>query len=398
MGTASQELMRQTNGAVTRQEFGALELRPQNEMAAMAIAKQAETETNARYLMAMRNRRNIDEFYGDLLKECERPSFASKAKYSVPRGREKNENTGRWETKYIEGPSIRFVEVAIRCFKNVCSQVALIFDSDSDGVNPGMRVLQVTVTDLENNIPYSQSVPIEKAVERKGFLNKKTNIWEAPAGRTVLGQRLNSEGEPTYKVVATEDELFAKQNALVSKTLRTLALRLLPGDIVEEAITTAENTANKKDSKDPDAAKREIINAFAELGTGVGVRELAVLLGHPLDILAPSELKTLRGVYSALRTGETTWNEILAQFGSEEGGSSEAGKKSMADKLKDIQQEQQKREQAPPPPKPSEQQAPQQEQKAQSQGGEAPANETLFQQPEDPAAESPRRTGPPPRR
>ena len=47
---------------------------------------------------------------------------------------------------------------------------------------------------------------------------------------------MNSYGDTVYLVEATEDDLLTKQAAHVSKVIRTAALRLLPSDILEEAM------------------------------------------------------------------------------------------------------------------------------------------------------------------
>jgi hypothetical protein len=334
-------MQNQATTAITRQEFGGTELRAITETAAAALAKQAEAETQARYIMAMRNPRDIDLFRDALIKECSRPYFVddmlksgTMLKYSVPRGKEQNAQ-GQWEQKYIEGLSIRFVEVALRCFKNVSTQTMVVFESDDT------RIIQVTVTDLENNIPYSQAIVVPKTSERKGFKNK--NVWEPPKGRKVISERINVGGEPTYLVEATEDEVLAKQNALISKTIRTLALRILPGDIVEEAASVAEQMIKEKDAKDPDSAKRAILDAFSRK-LSIGPKELAAYLGHDLAVLSPKELTELRGVFTALSNGEKTWHEIMATVHEEQNEKSQqdATKATMAEKLRQTQADQKK--------------------------------------------------------
>jgi hypothetical protein len=379
MATTTEMATIKNGGAgVFRQEFGASETRSQNETAAMAIAKQAETETNARYVMAIRNRRVIEDFRADLLKECKRPAFVNEdlqsgtlLRYAVPRGKEQN-SKGDWVQKFIEGPTIRFVEVALRCFRNVYTQSPVIYESED------MRIINVTVTDLENNIAYSQAVVVNKTVERKGFKVKAANgfTWEPPKGKTVLSKRENSEGEQTYLVLATEDEVTAKQNALISKTARTLAMRLLPGDVVDEAMDVIEQTIKDKDAADPDGAKRKIIDAYAKLN--IGPKDLTALLGHTLDVISVAEMQTLRKVLVALSNGETTWHTVLQSSENPEGGSGEAAKNGMADKLKTMQQEQ-KQEQKKAEPKEPEQQSDPQPQQPQSTE-EEPRGGNLFNQ------------------
>lgn len=251
------------------------------ETAASAMAQQAAAIIQARYIMAERHPRDIDEVREKLLKECRRPSFCEVAIYNKPIG------------KGIEGPSIRFAEAAIRCMTNLVIETVSLYDDEQK------RIVQVSVTDVEANVPYSQSVTVVKTVERN---SKK-------ADDVVLGQRTNSYGKPVYILQANDDEILNKQNALISKAIRTLGLRLVPGDIIDECMDLVKKTLAKKDSEDPDAAKRKLFDSFAALG--VSVANIKLWLGHEGSTLTPKELADLRGLYTALRDGETTWREIM---------------------------------------------------------------------------------------
>ncbi|MFK5283136.1 hypothetical protein ACI3PL_26555, partial [Lacticaseibacillus paracasei] len=72
-----------------------------------------------------------------------------------------------------------------------------------------------------------------------------------------------------------------KQNALVSKAVRTLAMRLIPGDLVDGAMEVVIQTQNKRDAQDPDAARKKLVDAFA--GVGVKPADLKTYLAHDLD-------------------------------------------------------------------------------------------------------------------
>jgi hypothetical protein len=251
------------------------------ETSAMVLAAQAKALVEARYVMAMKRPRDLDEVREALLKECRRPGFASVARYHKPIG------------KGIDGPSIRFAEAAIRCMKNVTVETITVYDDREK------RIMRVTVTDLENNIPYSQDVTVQKTVERK----------KTQSGDVIIRQRLNSYGEPVYLIEATDDDILNKQNALVSKAVRTLGLRLVPGDLIDEAMDMVMAVQRKKDAEDPDAAKKRLLDAFSE--KGVTVAQIKDYLGHGVETLEPKELTDLRGLYAALRDGETTWREIM---------------------------------------------------------------------------------------
>jgi hypothetical protein len=285
-------------GAVQRQGFGSQEIEVRAETASVAVAAQAKAEIEAQYIVALRNPRDWEEVRVRLLKECRRTGFAQAARYSKPVGNTK-----------IEGPSIRFAEAAIRCCRNLRPDTMVIYESDVQ------RMIRVALTDLEANITYGSCVVIDKTVERK-----------SDKGREVLGERVNSYGDPVFIVKATEDELLNKQNALISKALRTHALRLLPGDILDECMAVVIGTLRERATKDPDAEKRAIIDAFAAIG--VQPADLSAYLRHPIDRVQPAELVDLRAIYTSIRDGNQAWDDVMEAVNG--GGSQE-----MVDDLKE---------------------------------------------------------------
>jgi hypothetical protein len=280
----------ETNGAaqpgapqVSKDVFDGQELVVAGETAAAAVAAQAKASVEARYIVAMRRPRDLDDVRVRLLKECKRPSLAKVAIYSKPVGNER-----------LQGLSIRFVEMALRCMGNIVADTMTVFDGKD------RRIVRVTITDLESNVTYPKDITIEKTVERKSLSD----------GRVPLSSRRNSSGKTTYLVPATEDEMLNKENSLVSKAIRTSGLRLIPGDLQDEALDVIRKTMSNRDAEDPDTARRELADAFANMN--VMPSALADYLGHDLGLTSPAELQDLRQVYAAIRDGEATWSELLA--------------------------------------------------------------------------------------
>lgn len=261
------------------------------ETAASAVAAREKAEVEARYVMALRRPRDMDEVRVRLLKECERPGFAEVAKYEKPVGGQK-----------IVGLSIRFAEAALRCMTNVMPQVLIVFD-DSE-----RRILRVSVTDLENNLTYGQDVILEKTVERR----------KVKDGQTVIGDRVNSSGDRVFIVLATEDELMTKMNAAISKVLRNHGLRLIPGDILDECSARIDKTFANKAAQDPEGEKKKVVDSFAAIG--VMPTRIAEYLGHAIEQIVPAELAELRRIYQSIRDGETTWSSVMEAKGGEAGG------------------------------------------------------------------------------
>ena len=250
------------------------------ERAASAVATQAAAQTQARYTVALARPRSEDAVRAKLLHECRRRSFAEKAKYNKPIG------------KGVVGPSIRYVEAALRCMGNVLTETATIYDDDSS------RIVRVSVTDLESNATYYRDVSLRKTVERR----------QLKRGQVALSTRVNSYGDTVYIVEGTDDDIANKEGALISKAVRTLGLRLIPGDLVDESMELVDTTLAAGAAKDPDGERKRLVDAF--VAVGVQPDDIAQYLGHALSRMAPTELADLRAIYSAIRDSEATWEQF----------------------------------------------------------------------------------------
>lgn len=244
----------------------------------------AKAEVEARFAVAVHRPRDMDESRVRLLADCKRPHFAAVARYSKPVG-----------GKPIEGPSIRFVEAALRALGNVEVRSPTVYEDDEK------RIVRVTVCDLESNLTHGTDITIAKTVERRKLGN----------GQKPIATRTNSYGDVVYIVHATDDELNTKQQALVSKAIRTLGLRIVPGDLVDEAQEIVMQTMARGDQADPEAAKKKIVDAF--VAVGVSPASLKEYLGHEVASCATAELAHLRAIYAAIKDGETTWKDVTSK-------------------------------------------------------------------------------------
>lgn len=286
-----------------RQEFGAQETTTALvETASTAIAAQSKAMVEARYIMAMRNPRNWDQVRQDLIAECKRPSFAhnKSAYYRKPIG------------QGVEGLGIRFVEVALRCMKNVLIETTMIFEDDSKEIH------RVSVTDLESNLTYPLDVRVAKTVERSKPMDDGSYI----------SVRTNSYGKKSYTVPANEDDLLNKRGAQISKAMRTLGLRIIPGDLQDEAEEIIKAVRMDEAARDPGAERKKLADAFA--GIGVKADDLTKYLGHSLDTCSPTELVDLRGIYGAIKDGEATWKSVMENKAEQSGESVGGGTESSA--------------------------------------------------------------------
>ena len=270
--------------AITTQGFGSLQhQRTGIESAATAVAAQSKAMVEARYIMAMQRPRDWDQVRIGLLRECRRPSFAfnKSAFYRKPIG------------AGVEGLGIRFVEVALRCMTNVLVETTMIFEDDIKEVH------RVSVTDLESNLTYPLDVRVSKTVERSKPMDDGSYI----------SVRKNSYGKESFTVPANDDDLLNKRGALISKAMRTIGLRIIPGDLQDEAEAIIKQIRQDEAARDPDAERKKIADAFAEIN--VRPSDIAAYLGHDLGSCSPAELVNLRGFYGAIRDGEATWKSIM---------------------------------------------------------------------------------------
>lgn len=250
---------------------------------AVAAAESVKARIQSAYVMAMQRPRNEMQSRSRILEACKRPEFAGRVEYAKPVGGKK-----------MVGPSIRFAELAVREWGNVITETQLVYEDQN------VRRIKVTVIDLETNATFGKEVQINKTIERKDG-----------KGREIVGERTNTYGDKVFIVLATEDEMHNKEAALISKVIRNEGLRLIPSDIVDEAIEVARATIHNRDAKDPKAATKKLVDAFGNIG--IAPKHLESYLGHSLDIVSPAELQDLRGIYQAISSGESSWADYVAK-------------------------------------------------------------------------------------
>ena len=251
------------------------------ELAVSAAAAKAKALVEAQYVIAYNRPRNINSARLAILEACKRPGFAEGAIYRKPVG-----------GGTVDGFSIRFAETAIQSMGNIAVDTQVIYEDDDK------LTVHISVTDLEKNVPYGDDVTIRKTVERK----------KLQPGQVPISERVNSRGEKTFLVHATDEELLNKINAAKSKVIRNCGLRLIPQDILDEAWNQVLDT-QEKGGKDPKAELKKLCDAFHTVGVPPG--ELERFLGHSLESVSPKELANLRGHFVAIRDQETSWSEIM---------------------------------------------------------------------------------------
>lgn len=281
-----------TSGPITIRQDLTEEVTVGTDATIAAGAANAKAEIEARIVAARRWRRDVDLFREGVLKDCRRPLFAEKALYCKPVGRKQNAR-GEWEEAFAINFSIRFIEDALQHFTNTYVISRVIGDDQRQ------TKIFVAVLDVERNTGFGTEQVIEKLIERK----------EAKRGRKVVGQRENTYGDLVYLLEATKDEMRNLIGSERSKLIRDQGQRLLPSDVLEEARMFIDATNADQDRKDPDSAKKKVLDRFAALG--ISAVMLKDYLGRPIETLTAKDLADLTPIHNGLKEGDFTWPDLV---------------------------------------------------------------------------------------
>jgi len=260
-----------------------------------AITEAAKTRIQTAYFMAFKNQRNEDQALERMIKVCKRPKFAAGAMYDKCVGRDKRGND-----IIKSGLSIRFAEMAIREFRNIYVDQETVFEDVK------RRLVKVLCCDLETNTTFTATLTIDKTVERE---SKKIG------SRQIISERANVRGEIVYLVESTEQELYNKENAAISKAIRNQGLRLIPQYIIEEAIDAINETLEGMDKAEFKVDK--MILSYSE--QGVTEVEITKWIGKAVADFDKRDIVKLRRLYQAIVEGFATWKQATG------GGTEQAG-------------------------------------------------------------------------
>lgn len=232
-----------------------------------AVALQrTDSEVKSALVMARHFPRNESDARQRLMTALQRHGLAEDATYSYDRGGAK-----------ITGPSVDLAREAAKLWGNI-SYGQRIVEKTEDWIH-----VMGFAMDLETN------TRVEKEDRFRRMIQRKRN------GATVYVEPDERE----------ERELTSKRGAICE---RNAILNILPKDLIEDAVEAARKTvvaaANKQLAEHPEDVAKKLATAFAALG--VTVEMLEKKLGHPLKLLTPDEVVTLKALGKALKDGSTT--------------------------------------------------------------------------------------------
>ena len=280
---------------IVRETFGGKEVsRLGTTHAIAAEAAKAKAEIEAAFIMADRKPRDEDVCRARILHTCADPAFAEVALYKRPVGRQRNPTTGEWEDKHIIDLSIRALEAFLQHWGRASISSRIVEESREQ------RQIAVTVWDLQNVLVYSAEAVIDKTVERKG---------ERKSDREYISSRENSYGELVHRYEATPEEVRSKEGAEKSKLIRDQGKRLIPRHILAEARAVIDKVIADENARDPDAAKKKVLDRFASIGISPDM--LKAYLDRPVESLTPKDIAELTILFNGLKDGEFTWGDVM---------------------------------------------------------------------------------------
>jgi len=264
-----------------QQESAALATREEmTEVSPTRLAAEAKYMVESAITIALRFPRNEDKAFATLMRACTRPNFAEQTQYTYPRGGDKD-CSHEWAQSrckhcnavLVTGPSVYLAREALRIWGNAWADIEVVTDAET------CRVVLAWAWDLQTNVRRGFQRQFEKVIYRRG------KGWIVPDEREL--QELTSR-----------NAAIAERNAI---------FRLLPRDLIDDALEMSQQTVTDRAAKDPDAERKKILIAFQRLN--VTPEMLQTYLGHKVQESSPHELTQLRAIWKSIEDGNSRWSE-----------------------------------------------------------------------------------------
>lgn len=237
------------------------------EVALAGATERLTQEIQCGMLAAARFPRSEEQARQNIMRLCERQDFAEKARYKYSRGQTE-----------ITGASVVMARELARNWGHVRTGFTIIADT------PESRTIQAYAWDMQTNEHMVQEDTFKKVQQRKG-----------DSGRTDW-------------VSTDERDLAELTRNKAGRIIRNCIIHILPWDLVADALDKVKGVCVAEVKRDPDAAKRSVIDGFSKIN--VPIKEVEQYVGHSLGSCSPEELDHLRSVWTAIHSGEETWRDF----------------------------------------------------------------------------------------
>ena len=190
-----------------------------------------------------------------ILNACTRPQLAESACYTYARGGTE-----------VTGPSIRLAEMLAQCWGNLTFGIRELEQRN------GESTCEAFAWDMETNA-------------------RQTKVFQVPHIRyTRQGAKPLTDPRDIYELVANNG----------ARRLRACILGIIPGDIVEEAVSACDLTMKTKFEVTPERIKG-MVEKFKAYG--VTAAQIEARIQCHLDAMKPAQLANLGKIYNSLKDG-----------------------------------------------------------------------------------------------
>jgi len=227
--------------------------------------QRAISEVQGAIVLAKKFPRNQIDCLDRIKTACQRPTLAEQALYSYSRGGTE-----------ITGPSIRLAEAIAQNWSN------LQFGIKELEQRNGESTVQAYAWDMETNVRQEKTFQ----VKHERYTRKGKYALEDP--RDIY-------------------EMTANQGA---RRLRACILGIIPGDVIDAAVSQCEQTLKAKADTSVDALKK-LVEAFAAFK--VTKEQIEKRIQRRLDTITAAQLVQLRKIYNSLKDGMSVaadWFEV----------------------------------------------------------------------------------------
>ena len=227
--------------------------------------QRAIAEVQAAMVIARANPRDPIAAMDRILNACTRPTLAERALYSYSRG-----------GTDITGPSIRLAEAVAQQWGNIQFGIR---ELDQRGE---MSTVQAFAWDVETNTRREVTFQV---------------------------QLIRHTKKGAYRLEDPRDiyEMVANQGA---RRVRACILSVIPGDVIEAAVSQCEATLHAKADTSPETMQK-MLSAFAEYG--VTKEQIETRIQRRIEAIQPAQVVSLKKVYASLRDGMSVaadWFEV----------------------------------------------------------------------------------------
>lgn len=129
----------------------------------------------------------------------------------------------------------------------------------------------------------------------------ETNVYVSRAFWVKHQREVGRGSNKTIKDLTDPRDVYEMAANQGQRRVRACILEIIPGDIVEAAITQCDKTLAGQTNKPIEDRIRDIITAFTEFG--VTMEMIEARLGHKMEAIIEPELVTLKKIYRSLRDG-----------------------------------------------------------------------------------------------